>query len=128
MMSLAEWRELCLLISLDLPEKQIQLAFNYAMMTQVEEIKSEKCFQMVYPEFIEALARISVFFANDPALPARLKSFIQKAKRVLENQTAEETGEQSEEDEGTSSESSDEEDAAENASNPNLNCWKEINY
>ena len=128
MMSLAEWRELCLLISLDLPEKQIQLAFNYAMMTQVEEIKSEKCFQMVYPEFIEALARISVFFANDPALPARLKSFIQKAKRVLENQTAEETGEQSEEDGGTSSESSDEEDAGENASNPNLNCWKEINY
>ena len=39
-------------------EKDIYMAFNFSMRTQVDEIKSERIFQMCYLEFLEALGRV----------------------------------------------------------------------
>lgn len=46
-------------------ERDIYLAFNMAMMTQVDELNSDRIFQMTFVEFLEALSRC----ADKLALP-----------------------------------------------------------
>lgn len=40
-------------------ERDVNLAFNMSMMTQVDEITKENLFRMTFVEFLEALARIA---------------------------------------------------------------------
>ena len=40
-------------------ERDVCLAFNWAMMTQVNEILSERIFRMYFVEFLEAIGRIA---------------------------------------------------------------------
>lgn len=46
-------------------ERDVLLAFNYAMMTQIDEISNDRIFQMTFVEFLEALSRC----AEKAALP-----------------------------------------------------------
>lgn len=40
-------------------ERDVNLAFNMSMMTQIDEITKENLFRMTFVEFLEALARIA---------------------------------------------------------------------
>ena len=40
-------------------ERDVVIAFNMAMMTQIDELNSEKIFRMTFVEFLEALGRIA---------------------------------------------------------------------
>lgn len=40
-------------------ERDIQLAFNLSMMTQVDELNQDRIFQMSFVEFLEAVARVA---------------------------------------------------------------------
>ena len=40
-------------------ERDVNLAFCTSMMTQIDELKSEKIFRMNFVEFLEALSRIA---------------------------------------------------------------------
>jgi nitrate reductase beta subunit len=40
-------------------EKEIPLLFNLSMMTQVDELRSRRIYEMRYVEFIEALGRLA---------------------------------------------------------------------
>jgi hypothetical protein len=61
-MCLDELSEICRLLNIyewDFAEKDMQLAFNLSMMTQVDEISQNRTFEMAFIEFLEACARIS---------------------------------------------------------------------
>lgn len=61
-MSLEELIDLCKHANLfdeNFVERDVNLAFNTAMMTQMDELNSEKFFRMTFVEFLEALARIA---------------------------------------------------------------------
>ena len=40
-------------------ERDVNLAFNLAMMTQVDELESDRIFQMSFLEFMEGIARLA---------------------------------------------------------------------
>jgi len=68
-MSLEEFRNLVTDFELDkvIPSSEIPLCYNLAMMTQVDEIDSERCAEMSFVEFMEAFAHVA-----DIALPEDL--------------------------------------------------------
>jgi len=47
-------------------ERDATLAFNLAMMTQVDELNSDRIYQMQFVEFLEALSRIADKFSSHP--------------------------------------------------------------
>jgi len=51
----------------NLVDRDIVICFNLSMMTQVDELNSDRIFQMVFVEFLEALARIAdIYSAASP--------------------------------------------------------------
>jgi len=60
--ALSEYLQLFKVLELcegDFLERDVLLSFNQSMMTQVDEVNSERAFQMTFPEFVESLARAS---------------------------------------------------------------------
>lgn len=60
-MCLEEFMDLCKnakVYSENFVERDVQLAFNMSMMTQYDEIFSERIFKMLFVEFLEAIARL----------------------------------------------------------------------
>lgn len=47
-------------------ERDIQLAFNLSMMTQVDELNQDRIFQMSFVEFLEAVARVAEKYSPQP--------------------------------------------------------------
>lgn len=60
-MSLEEYRNLIFDFGLDklFPNTEIPLCFNQAMMSQIDEVDSERCSEMSQVEFMEAFARLA---------------------------------------------------------------------
>jgi hypothetical protein len=60
-MSLAELKQLIehSEIVRDIPERDVSIAFNCSMMTQVDELTSERIFEMSFTEFIELIGRLA---------------------------------------------------------------------
>ena len=62
-MCLDELKEICSIAKLfDIPsfiERECNISFNLSMMTQVDELDSDRIFQMSFIEFLEAVARIA---------------------------------------------------------------------
>lgn len=61
-MSLEELFDICKraeLINDKFVEREVNLAYNLSMITQVDELESDRIFQMTLIEFLEAVARIS---------------------------------------------------------------------
>ena len=60
-MALEEFRNLVTDFELDnvMPSSEIPLCYNLAMMTQLDEVDSERCAEMSYIEFMEAFAHIA---------------------------------------------------------------------
>lgn len=61
-MCLEELGEICKMANLldeNFAERDIQLAFNLSMMTQVDELNQDRIFQMSFVEFLEAVARVA---------------------------------------------------------------------
>ena len=61
-MSLAEFRDIIMKYELldDLfVERDITVCFNLSMMTQVDELSTDRPFQMMFVEFLEALSRVA---------------------------------------------------------------------
>jgi hypothetical protein len=46
-------------IDRDIPERDISIAFNCSMMTQIDELHSERIFEMSFTEFIELIGRLA---------------------------------------------------------------------
>ncbi len=47
-------------------ERDALLSYRYAMMTQIDELNSNRIFQMSFIEFLEAIARICDLFSAPP--------------------------------------------------------------
>lgn len=61
-MSLQEFQDICTAANLcneRFTTREIDIAFNLAMMTQVNELDNDRHFQMVFVEFLEALGRVA---------------------------------------------------------------------
>ena len=61
-MCLDELNDICKIINLyeeNFVERDAFIAYNLSMMTQVDEINSNRTFEMSFVEFLEALARIA---------------------------------------------------------------------
>jgi len=59
--------------------REIGTLFNVAMMTQVDELKTERHCKMVFVEFLEAIARVADrAIADGSKLEAKLASFIKR--------------------------------------------------
>lgn len=69
-MSLVEFHDICNAANLcneRFTTREIDIAFNLAMMTQVNELESDRHFQMSFSEFLEALGRVADMAAHlDP--------------------------------------------------------------
>eukprot|EP00828_Plagiopyla_frontata_P005843 TRINITY_DN12435_c0_g5_i1.p3 TRINITY_DN12435_c0_g5~~TRINITY_DN12435_c0_g5_i1.p3 ORF type:complete len:132 (-),score=30.67 TRINITY_DN12435_c0_g5_i1:79-474(-) len=68
-MCLEEFAEICRkgeMFDLNIAEKDVYLAFNLSMMTQVDELFQDRIFQMSFAEFIEAISRIAEKSAPQP--------------------------------------------------------------
>ena len=51
----------------NLVDRDVTIAFNLSMMTQVDELNSDRIFQMTFIEFVEALARVAeIYSATSP--------------------------------------------------------------
>ena len=87
-MALEEFRNFVVEFELDkvMPSSEIPLCYNLAMMTQLDEIDSERCAEMTFVEFMEAFAHIadlstsqdlgvdpSIISANPKGVPLVLK-------------------------------------------------------
>jgi hypothetical protein len=69
-MCLAEFQDICTsaaLINDRFTTREIDIAFNLAMMTQIDEVNHDRHFQMSFVEFLEALGRVAEMGAHpDP--------------------------------------------------------------
>ena len=59
-------------------ERDINLAYNLSMMTQIDELESDRIYQMNWIEFLEALARISEKWGKGEFLHLKFESLMQK--------------------------------------------------
>ena len=78
-MSLEEWQQLCQdanFLNEKFTQREVDLNFNLAMMTQLDEISQDRHYNMTWVEFIEALARAADLanLATPVIDPAALKN------------------------------------------------------
>jgi hypothetical protein len=86
-MSLAEFQDICTaagLINERFTTREIDIAFNLAMMTHVNELDSDHHFQMTFVEFLEALARVAEMSAHPEPVTGKSSGSEPLAKQ-LEN-------------------------------------------
>lgn len=62
-----------------LPMADIPLCFNLAMMTQLDEVDSERCAEMSFVEFMEAFARLAEY-ANLPHISKEFPQDLSEAE------------------------------------------------
>ena len=71
-MILEEFDSLCkAIVDEEFPARDIALTFNYSIRTQVNEIESERIYNMFFPEFLEGFCRVVDQFSPIP--PGQIK-------------------------------------------------------
>ena len=73
-MILDEFNSMCLdIVDNEFPVREIPIMYNYSMRLQVSEINSDKPFNMLFPEFLEAFCRVIDKYSPFPIDQVKVK-------------------------------------------------------
>lgn len=91
-MSLEEFSDLCQyggLINEGFPAREIDMVFNLAMTTQIDELNKDRHFQMSFVEFLEAITRVAgaAKFPTPVVGNLEMQSFVEVPREIAYNKS-----------------------------------------